>query len=60
MEQNNTITGTNFVITSSKLHVPVVTLSINNDMKCLENRKQGFKRTMSQKKYRNNTRTKKQ
>ena len=60
MEQNNTITGTNFVITSSKLYVPVVTLSINNDMKCLENRKQGFKRTISQKKYRNNTRTKKQ
>ena len=43
IEQNNNITGVNFVITSTKLYVPVVTLSIN-DIKFLENIKQGFKK----------------
>ena len=33
--------------TSNQLYVPVVTLSINDNIKCLENIKQGFKRTSS-------------
>ena len=52
IEQNNNITGANFVITSTKLYVPVVTLSINDNIKFLENIKQGFKRTISWNKYR--------
>ena len=40
------------MITSTKLHVPVVTLSINDNIKFLENIKQGFKRTISWNKYR--------
>ena len=34
------------MITSTAFHVPVVTLSINGDIKLLENIKQGFKRTI--------------
>ena len=41
-----------FVITSTKLHVPVVTLSINNNINFLENIKQGIKRTIFWNKYR--------
>ena len=37
--------------TSTKLYVPAVTLSINNNIKFLENIKQGFKRTVSWNKY---------
>ena len=40
------------MITSSKRHVPVVTLPINDNNKILENIKQGFKRTNSWNKYR--------
>ena len=40
------------MITSSKLYVPVVTLSINDNINFLENIKQGFKRTISWNKYR--------
>ena len=40
------------MITSTKLHVPVVALSINDNVKFLENIKQEFKRTISWKKYR--------
>ena len=47
IEQNNNISGVNFVITSTKLYVPVVTLSMNHSIKFLENIKQGFKRTIS-------------
>ena len=48
IEQNNNITCINFVTkTSTKLYVPVVTLSINDNIKFLENMKQGFKRTLS-------------
>ena len=50
IEQNNNITDLNFVITSTKLYVPVVALSIN--FKFLENIKQGSKRTISWNKYR--------
>ena len=44
IEQNNNITGVNFFITSTKLYVVVVTLSINDNIKFLENMKQGFKK----------------
>ena len=39
-------------INNPKLYVPVVTLSINDNIKILENIKQGFKRTFSWNKYR--------
>ena len=39
-------------ISNTKLYVPVVTLSINDNIKFLQNIKQGFKRTISCKKYR--------
>ena len=38
--------------TSTKLHVPVITLSIKDNIKFWENIKQGFKRTISWNKYR--------
>ena len=40
------------MITSTKLHVPVVTLSINNNINFLENIKQRIKRTIFWNKYR--------
>ena len=52
IEQNNNIAGVNFVITSTKRYVPIVTLSINDNIKLLENIKQGFKRTISWNNYR--------
>ena len=52
IEQNNNIRGVNFAITSINLYVPVVTLSIKNNIKFLENIMQGFKRTISWNKYR--------
>ena len=36
--------GATFQINNTKLYVPAVTLSINNETKFLENIKQGFKR----------------
>ena len=47
IEQNNNITSVNLVITSTKLYVPIATLSINDNSKFLQNIKQGFKRTIS-------------
>ena len=47
IEQNNNITGKNFVIISTNLYVLVVTLSFNDNIKFLENIKQGFNRTIS-------------
>ena len=44
-------TGATFQINTAKLCVSVINLSINN-MKFLEHVKQGFKRTISWKKYR--------
>ena len=41
-----------FEITDTKLHVPVVTLSKENDIKLLEQLKSGFKRTIKWNKYR--------
>ena len=40
------------MITSTKLCVPVVTLSINDNIKVLENIKQGLERTISWNQYR--------
>ena len=45
-------TGTTFQINNAKLYVPVVPLSINDDIKFLESIWQGFKRTISWNKYR--------
>ena len=45
------------MITSAVLYVPVVTLSVNDNVKFLENIKQGFKRTISCNKYRSETTT---
>ena len=47
IEHHNDITGVDFMITSAKYFVPVVTLSINDNIKFFENIKQGFKRTIS-------------
>ena len=41
-----------FQINNDKLYAPVVTLSINDNIKFLENIKQGFKRIISWNKYR--------
>ena len=46
------ITGATVQIKKAKLNLSVVTLSINNNMKFLENIKQGFKGTTSWDKYR--------
>ena len=51
-EYHNNITGATFQINKKKLYLPVVTLSINDNIKFLENIKQGFKRTISWNKYR--------
>ena len=50
-EHHNNITGANCMITSTKLYVPVVTFSIHDNIKFLENIKQGFKVTISWNKY---------
>ena len=44
--------GATFKITDTKLYVPIVTLSKENDTKLLEQLKLGFKRTIN--KYRSN------
>ena len=44
--------GAIFQITDTKLYVPVVTLSKENDIKLLEQLKTGFKRTIKWNKYR--------
>ena len=45
-------TGLEFKITDTKLYVPVVSLSKENDIKILEQLKTGFKRTIKWNKYR--------
>ena len=45
-------TGGKFQINSARLHVPVVTLSVNDNNKLLQNIRQGSKRTISCNKYR--------
>ena len=44
--------GAKFKITDTKLYVPVVTLSKENDIKLLEQLKTGFKRTIKWNEYR--------
>ena len=43
------------MITSTKFSFPVVTLSINDNIKFLEHPKEGFKRKISWKKYESET-----
>ena len=45
-------TGLEFQTTDTKLYVPVITLSTENDKKLLEQLKSGFKRTIKWNKYR--------
>ena len=52
IEEDDHITDASFTTTSTKIYVPVATLSINNNIKLLEDIKQGFKRTISWNKYR--------
>ena len=47
IEHHNKITGINFMIESFKVYVLVVALSINDNIKFLENIKQGFKKKNS-------------
>ena len=49
---NNPSTELEFQISDTKLYVPVVTLSTENDKKCLEQLKSGFKKTVKWNKYR--------
>ena len=51
-------TGATFQTNNAKLYVPVVTLSINSDIKILENIKQGFKRITYWNNYRSEITTK--
>ena len=51
MGHHNNITGVNFVITSTKLYLPIVTLSIKENNKFLENIKQEFKIAIYWNKY---------
>ena len=48
----NTPTNVTFQITDTKLYVPTVTLSTENDKKLLEQLKTGFKKTIKWNKYR--------
>ena len=52
LDEINNPTNATFKITDTKLHVPVVTLSTENDNKFLEQLKTGFKRTIKLNKYR--------
>ena len=52
IEHLDNITGVHFVIISTKLYIPLVALSINDNVKLLKNIKQRFKRTILWNKYR--------
>ena len=56
-ESMTTTNSATFQINSAKLYVPVVSLSINDNIKVLENIKQWFKRKSSWKKYRSDITT---
>ena len=60
IEHHNIITGVNSMITSTKLYIPVATLSINDNIKFLKNMIQGFKRTIAWNKYRSKITTQEQ
>ena len=47
---SNDTKATTFVVTATTLHVPVVTLSSQDDTTLLEQLKSGLKRTMNRKK----------
>ena len=49
---NNQPTGIEFQIKDTKLYVPFITLSKENDTKLLEKLKSGFKKTIKWNKYR--------
>ena len=51
-QRDTSPTNATFQITDTKLYVPVVTLSKENDIKLLEQLKSGFKRTIKWNKYR--------
>ena len=42
IKEDDHITGVGYIITSPKLYAPVVTLSVNNNIKFLENIKHRF------------------
>ena len=48
---SNDVKGTTFAVTDTKLYVPVVTLSIQDNAKLLEQLRSGFKRTINWNKY---------
>ena len=48
---------TKFKITETKLYVPVVTLSTQDNAKLLQQLKSGFKRTISSNKYESSVKT---
>ena len=48
---------TKFAITETKLYVPVVTLSTQDNAKLLQQLKSGFKRTINWNKYKSNIKT---
>ena len=52
IEEHDHMISVSCTITRTKLYVSVVTLSVNDNIKFLENIKQGFKRTVSWNKYR--------
>ena len=52
IQYHDKITWTNLMIFSDNFFVPIVTLSINDDIKFLENLKQGYKRPMYWNKHR--------
>ena len=56
-QMTKTTTSAAFQINNSKLYVPVVTWSIYDNIKVLENIKQEFKRTVSCNKYRSEIET---
>ena len=51
-DYGNSPTNATFKMIDTKLYVPVVTLSAENDNKLLEQLKTGFKRTIKRNKYR--------
>ena len=57
IEHHNNITGATIQLNNATLYVPVVTLSISNNIKLLENIKQEFKRTILWNKYRSEVTT---
>ena len=51
-ERHNNIIGVNFLITSTKFYVPIISFSKNDNMKFLGDIKHGLKRRISWNQYR--------